>query len=142
MDPLKRPSIEAPHIVRLKSMPHAFGELVVAESGILPFEPRRTYFVRGIPAGARRGGHAHFKTSEAIMAFEGRFKVIVECVGRLPQSFILSDPREALLIPPLCWISLMDFSDGAAFLVVASEPYDEADYMRDRESFDKLARGA
>lgn len=136
---MNQPPCDEPRLIRLKSMPHAFGELVVAEAGILPFEPRRTYFVHGIPAQAKRGGHAHIKTREAIVALHGSFRAIVERVGRPPESFVLQDSREALLIPPLCWIALVDFSEGACFLVVASEPYDEADYIRDRASFEKLA---
>ena len=128
-------------IVPLQVMPHAFGELVVAEEGVLPFEVRRTYFVHGIPVGAQRGGHAHRRTREAVIALEGRFSVIAERRGEPRRVFRLSDPREALLVPPLCWITLNDFSAGASFLVVASEPYDEADYIREREIFEKLGSG-
>ena len=141
MDSLNRSPCDEPRLMQLKSMPHAFGELVVAEGGILPFEPRRTYFVHGIPAHAKRGGHAHIKTREALIALHGSFKATVERVGQRPEVFILQNPHEALLIPPLCWIELVDFSEGACFLVVASEPYDEADYIRARASFEKLACG-
>jgi hypothetical protein len=132
---------DEPRLIRLQNVPHVFGELLVAEAGVLPFEPRRTYFVHGIPAGATRGGHAHRRTREAIIALRGCFRVAVERAGQLPQVFRLSEPREALLVPPLCWVTLDEFSAGASFLVVASEPYDEADYIRDRAVFERPGQG-
>lgn len=131
---------DGPRVIRLKSVPHAFGELVVAEAGTLPFEPRRSYFVHGIPAVAQRGAHAHRQTREAIIALRGRFRVAVEMAGGPARHFRLENPAEALLVPPLCWITLDEFSEGASFLVVASAPYDEADYIRDRAEFDAIGR--
>ncbi|MCC6356420.1 MAG: FdtA/QdtA family cupin domain-containing protein [Verrucomicrobiae bacterium] len=132
---------EEPQLIRLRSVPHRFGELVVAEGGPLPFEPRRTYFVHGIPAGATRGGHAHRRTREAIIPLRGSFRVSVARPGGSAEVFRLSDPRAALLIPAHRWVVLDEFSDGASFLVVASEPYDEADYIRDRAAFEGLGAG-
>ncbi len=129
---------DAPRIVRLQAMPHAFGELVVAERGGLPFDPRRAYFVHGIPSGARRGGHAHRTTWEAIIPLRGEFRVTVELAGATKREFRLEDPAEALLVPALCWVDLDDFSEGASFLAVASAPYDEGDYIRDRGEFERL----
>jgi len=129
---------DAPRIVRLQAMPHAFGELVVAEKGGLPFEPRRAYFVHGIPTGARRGGHAHRTTWEAIIPLRGEFRVTVESACAKKAEFRLADPAEALLVPALCWVVLDHFSEGAIFLVAASAPYDEGDYVRDRGEFERL----
>ncbi len=139
MEPVSQTAPDDLRVIRLQSVPHAFGELLVAEAGILPFEPRRTYFVHGIPAGATRGAHAHRRTREAIIALRGSFRATVDRIGQSPRVFRLSEPREALLVPPLCWITLDEFSAGASFLVVASEPYDEADYIRDRATFEGLA---
>lgn len=139
METVRHEPLADPRVIRLQSVPHAMGELVVAESRLLPFEPRRTYFVRGIPAGATRGGHAHRRTREAIIPLAGNFRVVAEVTGCRPQIFRLADPREALLVPSFCWVTLDEFSAGASFLVVASEPYDEADYIRDRAVFDRLA---
>ena len=138
METVRREAANDPRVIRLQSVPDVFGELVVAEAGVLPFEPRRTYFVYGIPAAATRGGHAHRRTWEAIIALRGSFRVMAEVAGRTPQNFRLTDPREALIVPPGCWITLDEFSAGAIFLVVASGPYDEADYVRDRAAFKRL----
>lgn len=126
-------------LIRLHAVPHAYGELVVGERGALPFEPRRTYFVHGIPAGARRGGHAHRRCEEAIVAIRGSFRVTIEPAGSDPAPFSLSEPTQALYVPPACWITLGEFTGDAAFLVFASLPYAEADYIRDRGEFDRLA---
>jgi hypothetical protein len=135
---MRETTSDAPRIVRLQAMPHAFGELVVAEKGGLPFEPRRAYFVHGIPSGARRGGHAHRTTWEAIIPLRGEFRVTVEPAGAKRREFRLADPAEALLVPALCWVVLDHFSEGASFLVAASASYDEGDYIRDRGEFERL----
>jgi UDP-2-acetamido-3-amino-2,3-dideoxy-glucuronate N-acetyltransferase len=126
-------------LIRLHAVPHACGELVVGERGALPFEPRRSYFVHGIPDGARRGGHAHRRCEEAIVAIRGAFRVTVERPGDAPAEFALTEPTEALYVPPGCWLSLWAFTADAAFLVFASLPYSEADYIRDRGEFERLA---
>lgn len=141
METVRREPPDDPRVVRLQAVGHLFGELVVAEAGVLPFEPRRTYFVHGIPGGATRGGHAHRRTREAIIPLHGSFRVVAEIAGCPPWTFRLADPREALIVPPGCWIKLDEFSGGASFLVVASEPYDEADYVRDRATFERLGAG-
>lgn len=129
-----------PRLVTLPTREHRFGDLTFIDAGgPVPFEPRRVYFVRGIPEDAVRGGHAHRTNQELVVALEGSFDVKLESVTGRAFHFHLDDPRQGLWVPPLHWRVLQGYSPGAICLVVASEPYDEAEYVRDYGEF--LASG-
>lgn len=109
------------------------GNLSVAEN--LPFEIKRVYWLYGIQATATRGGHAHKNLRRIIVAMHGNFRLSVD---GLPT--VLYAPDEGVLVEPMQWVDLFDFSPDAAVMVLASAEYDEADYIRNREEFDLLKR--
>lgn len=111
------------------------GSLSFLEGGRdVPFDIRRVYYLHDVPYGAERGGHAHLQLQQAIIALSGSF-VVRAHDGLSWSEDLVSDPTEALLIPPMTWRELVGFTSGAVCVVLASEPYDESDYIRDFEDF-------
>ena len=131
----------APALIQIPGRDDDRGSLLSVEWGEqLPFEPKRFYFVRNARPDVRRGGHAHWKEQEVILALAGGFTITAD-TGSERFEYRL-EPSRALYIPTLIWHELYDFSDGAVCAVFASEPhYDEADYCRDYQEFLRLTDG-
>ena len=111
------------------------GNLTVAESmQHVPFDVRRVYWTYDVPEGERRGGHAHKQCSEVIIDVSGSFTVTLDN-GSEKKSFHLNHPWQGLLVETGIWRTLDDFSSGAVCLVIASELYDEDDYIYDYDEF-------
>lgn len=118
------------------------GNLAFAEGERhLPFPIARAYHVYGVPAGSRRGGHAHRRIEQVVFCLAGGFEVSVED-GSRRRSFSLADPRFGLYLPPMVWHDLTEFAEGSAYYVVSSGRYDEAEYIRDYEEFQELVERA
>jgi dTDP-4-dehydrorhamnose 3,5-epimerase-like enzyme len=100
----------------------------------IPFPIRRIYYLYDIPGGATRGGHSHKKLYQILVAASGSFTVVLDD-GTLRQSVTLNQPDQALLIVPGIWRELENFSSGSVCLCIASEKYDESDYLRDYDNF-------
>ncbi len=100
----------------------------------LPFEIERVYYLYDIPGGANRGGHAHWNLQQVIVSAMGSFSVEVDD-GSKRKSIRLNRAYYGLYIPPMIWRELIDFSSGGICLVFASKPYQEADYIRNYQSF-------
>lgn len=107
---------------------------VVENEATVPFEVKRTYYLYDVPGGESRGGHAHKALHQLIVAASGSFSVTLDD-GRIKRTFHLNRPYQGLLVVPGIWRTLDDFSSGAVCLVLASHPYDEADYIRDYREF-------
>ena len=113
------------------------GDLSVVENGKdVPFDVKRVYYLYDIPGGVERGGHAHKSLRQLIVAASGSFTVILDDGGE-KRSITLNRPYQGLLVVPGIWRELVDFSSGAICLVLASEKYDENDYIREYSSFQK-----
>lgn len=106
----------------------------------IPFDIKRVYYLYDVPGGESRGGHAHRKLEQFIIAASGSFDVIVHD-GLKQQRFYLNRSYYGLYIPTMTWRELDNFSSGSVSLVLASEPYDESDYIRDFDEFLALKRG-
>ena len=116
------------------------GNLTVAEQmRNVPFEVKRVYWTYDVPAGERRGGHAHKDCVEFIIAVSGSFTVTLDDGKGNRKDFHLNHPWQGLLVPTGIWRTLEDFSSGAVCLVLASELYDEDDYIYEYEDFLKYA---
>lgn len=123
------------HIIELPKHIDPRGNLTVAESmKDVPFDIKRTYWVYDVPGGESRGGHAHKECLEFLIAVGGSFTVTLDD-GTEKRAFHLNHPYQGLLIETGVWRTLDDFSSGAVCLVLASEPYDEEDYIRDYNDF-------
>lgn len=100
----------------------------------VPFDIERVYHLYDVPGGATRGGHAHRACEEVLIAMAGSFEVVVDD-GREKQRFRLNRSHLGLYLPKMIWRELVDFSSGAVCLVLASEYFEEADYIRDYDDF-------
>jgi len=111
------------------------GNLTVAQAHRdVPFAVKRAYWVYDVPAGECRGGHAHKLCKEVLIALSGSFHVTVDN-GEEQKTVLLNHPYQGLLIDTDVWRTLDDFSSGAVCLVLASEPFDEDDYIREYDDF-------
>lgn len=113
---------------------------VVENSKDVPFDVKRTYYLYDVPGGESRGGHAHKELSQLIVAASGSFTVTLDD-GNVRRTFNLNRPYQGLYIVPGIWRTLDDFSSGAVCLVLASERYIEADYIRNYNEFLKYKNG-
>lgn len=110
------------------------GNLAVIEKSVIPFKIERIYYLFDVPSGSYRGGHAHKKLSQFIIALSGSFEVVIKDEIRT-KKITLNSPSKGLLITPGIWRELENFSSGAVCLVVASDVYKEDDYVRDFNEF-------
>ncbi len=113
------------------------GYLSVVENGIdIPFDIKRVYYLYMVPEVAR-GAHAHKELQQLLIATSGSVEVIMDD-GENKKSFMLDRPWKGLLIPSGLWRDLENFSGGAVLMCLASEGYDEKDYIRDYDEFLKF----
>lgn len=121
-------------IITLPKITDPRGNLTVAEGNSLPFAIQRAYWVYDVPGGESRGGHAHKKLWQLLVAVSGSFTVTLDN-GLRKETFLLNHPWQALIIKNNTWRTLDDFSSGAVCLCLASDKYDEDDYIRDYDDY-------
>jgi oxalate decarboxylase/phosphoglucose isomerase-like protein (cupin superfamily) len=122
-------------IIDLPKIVDPRGNLTVAEQiDNVPFEIKRVYWVYDVPAGESRGGHAHKRLKQLIVAVSGSFHVTLDN-GHERATILLNHPWQGLLVDVNTWRTLDDFSSGAVCMVLASEHYDEDDYIYDYQEF-------
>lgn len=102
----------------------------------VPFNIKRIYYLYDIPGGEERGGHAHKELFQLIVAASGAFDVLLDD-GQNKKIVTLNRPDFGLIIVPGIWRELINFSSGAICLVLSSEIYSEADYIREYDDFNK-----
>jgi hypothetical protein len=100
----------------------------------VPFKIERVYYLYDVPSGSERAGHAHKTLRQLIIAASGSFSVHLED-GRKRETVYLNRSHRGLLMGPMVWRVIDDFSSGAVCLVLASSFFDEADYIRDHATF-------
>src|SRR5690606_18841881 len=110
------------------------GNIAVVENDVAPFEIKRVYYLFDVPSSASRGGHAHKNLQQLLIPLSGSFDVILKD-GKETQIVTLNKPDRGLLIRSNVWRELDNFSSGAVCLVLASEVFDEDDYIRDFDEF-------
>jgi dTDP-4-dehydrorhamnose 3,5-epimerase-like enzyme len=106
------------------------GNLAVIEKETVPFEIKRVYYLFDVPSGAERGGHAHINQKELLVALSGSFEVVMKD-GNSEKIVMLNRPDTGLLIPDGIWRELRNFSAGSVCLVLASDVFEEEDYIRE-----------
>ena len=126
-------------IINLPKITDPRGNLTVAEGmKDVPFSVARVCWVYDVPAGESRGGHAHRRCREFIVAVSGSFTVTLDD-GRERTTVLLNHPYQGLLVETGVWRTLDDYSSGAVCLVLASDPFCEEDYIRDYDDFKRYA---
>lgn len=111
------------------------GSLVVLESNKnLPFEVKRLYYIFDAKPDVPRGFHAHKELHQIAFCIKGKCKMLMDN-GMERQEVWIDQSNKGLLIPPLIWHEMHDFSDDCIMLVLASDYYDESDYIRRYDEF-------
>lgn len=123
-----------PQLLKIPTIKDPRGNLAIIEKEVLPFVIKRVYYLFDVPSDASRGGHAHKEQSQVLIALSGSFDVVLQTKNST-QIFTLNKPDQGLLIPPGVWREMENFSSGAVCLVLASDFFDEADYIRDFDEF-------
>lgn len=122
-------------IIELPKITDPRGNLTVAEANKnVPFDIKRTYWVYDVPGGECRGGHAHKQCLEFIVAVSGSFHVTLDN-GKEKTTYLLNHPWQGLLVDTGVWRTLDDFSSGAVCMVLASEKFEEEDYIREYDDY-------
>lgn len=116
------------------------GRLVAIEAGTsVPFEIRRVYYLYGLDTTSRRGFHAHKKLQQVAICLHGSCRFLLDD-GHTKEEVLLDQPNRGLLIRSFLWREMFEFSEGCVLVVLASELYDEGDYVRDYKEFASAAR--
>lgn len=111
------------------------GSLVALEgNNTVPFDIKRVYYIFGTQTGISRGFHAHKNLKQVAVCVTGKCRMIIDN-GKERVETWLDSPTKGLLINDLVWREMHDFSDDCVLLVLASEHYDEADYIRNYDKF-------
>lgn len=105
----------------------------------LPFDLKRIYYIYGVPKEERRGYHSHSDLEQILIAVSGSVKILVK-TPKEEEEVLLDDPSKGLYIGPMIWREMFDFSEDAVLLVLASHEYDENDYIRDYEKYEKMVK--
>ena len=121
-------------ILNIPKIENSLGNIAVIENDVIPFEIKRVYYLYDIPSSAIRGGHAHKDLQQVLIAISGSFDVVLKD-GTSVRTVTLNKPDKGLLIKYNIWRELENFSSGAVCLVLASDVFHEADYIRDYDEF-------
>lgn len=117
------------------------GNLTFIQQGHgLPFEPKRVFWTFNVPSGESRGGHAYRKQMELIVAINGSFDVCITRPDGTEERFFMNRGDQGLLLPPLTWRSMENFSTNAMGLHLSDSSFDEGDYIRDFDQFKAESR--
>ena len=114
------------HIIDLQTFTDKRGNLTVIEK-MIPFDIRRIFYIYGVDD-SRRGGHRHHKTIQAAICLRGSCK-IYNNNGEVEETFSLDEPSKCLLLETADWHEMFEFTPDAILMVLASEYYDQADYI-------------
>jgi hypothetical protein len=130
-------------LVNFRKIPDRRGNLTpVEESEDVPFSIRRAYWIYDVPGGAARGGHAYRTLEELFIALSGSFDLTVDDGRGSTMRQTLNRSYYGVYVPAMIWRRLEYFSTNAVCLILASTPYDAADYVRDYEEFRELRKAA
>lgn len=125
------------NVIELNKIENRAGNITIIENGKhLPFDTKRIYYLYDVPGGAERGGHAHKNLWQLIVAASGSFDVILDD-GINKKIINLNRSYFGLMVVPGIWREIVNFSSGAICLVLASQKYDERDYIREYADFIK-----
>lgn len=114
------------------------GYISVAERENLPFEVKRIYWTYFTPESVIRGGHAHLRLEQILVAVSGKIIVTTQMPGQEEERFILETADKGIYIPRYCWRT-MQYTHNAVQMCIANMAYEVSDYIRDYEEFKKLS---
>ncbi|GAL57497.1 putative isomerase [Pseudescherichia vulneris NBRC 102420] len=116
------------------------GALVVIEQGKdVPIEIKRVYYMFDTTSGVRRGFHAHKKLTQIAIPVKGSCKFLLDD-GSQVEHVLLDSPTIALIIEPMVWHEMYEYSEDCVLMVLADDYYDENDYIRDYDTFKRMSK--
>jgi dTDP-4-dehydrorhamnose 3,5-epimerase-like enzyme len=115
------------------------GLIALEENKNVPFNVKRVYYLFDTKSGVRRGLHAHRSLRQLVIAVRGSCHFVLDN-GQQRAELILNDPAQGLLVEPMMWREMYDFSEDCVLMVLADQLYDPADYIRDYDGFLQLSR--
>ena len=118
--------------------PEGMGSLSFVEKEIIPFSIKRVYYLYDVPFNGERGGHAHKDLFQVLIALNGSFELLLDD-GSNTKKILLDSPNIGLYIPNGIWREMNNFSKNSVCLVLASEDYDENDYVRNYQDFKEMS---
>lgn len=122
-------------VIELPKIENRAGNITPVHNNVnIPFEVKRVFYSYDIPGGEARGAHAHKECHQFLIAASGSFEVVLDD-GKNKRTVLLNRPYIGLHIPPGVWAAEQSFSSGSICFVLASEVYEEEDYIRDYEEF-------
>ncbi len=125
-------------LLRFPEVVEPRGALVWAQaSDVLPFTPRRFFFIHRVPEDVVRGAHAHHELHEVLVAVAGEVTLELDD-GCEHATVVLDDPTRGLYLPPLVWRTQRRYAPGSMLLALASHDFDPDDYVRDHAEFLRL----
>lgn len=105
----------------------------------IPFDIKRVYYIYGTQEGVARGFHAHKELQQVAICLKGSCRFVMDNSAE-KSDVILNSPSQGLLIDTMQWHEMYDFSSDCILLVLASDTYDEADYIRNYDEFLNFAK--
>jgi len=131
----KRTTVNDAKILNLSRIDLESGALTAINSdNEVPFSIKRVYYLYDVPNKSDRGAHAHKELRQLVVAASGSFEIELYD-GVKAKTFIIRQPDEGLFIPAGLWRDLRNFSGGGICMVLASDIYNESDYIRDKGSY-------
>jgi hypothetical protein len=128
-------SIADCRVINLPKIYNRAGNITPVEGNVhVPFPVERIYYIYDIPGGESRGGHAHKELESLIIAISGSFDITIND-GKSVNKFHMNRPYFGLNIKPGIWREISDFSSGAICFVLASQKYNEHDYIRNYDEY-------
>ena len=124
-------------ILTFKPLGNERGSLVALEGNkSVPFDIKRVYYIFGAEEGVSRGFHAHKELRQLAVCVSGSCRFMLDN-GKDKKSIVLKNPDKGLLIGNMIWREMYDFSSDCVLMVLASDYYEESDYVRDYQEFIK-----
>ncbi len=122
-------------LVSFQTLGDERGSLIAIEKGYnVPFDIKRVYYIFDTKKGVQRGFHAHKNLEQIAIAVKGSCSFVLDD-GNQREEKILDNPNQGLYIEGLIWREMKNFSEDCVLVVLASEHYDESDYIRDYNKF-------
>ena len=125
-------------LVELNKKGDARGALVVVEQNKdIPIEIKRVYYMFDTASDVRRGFHAHKKLTQIAIPVKGSCRFLLDD-GKSVEHVLLESPTTGLVIEPMVWHEMYDYSDDCVLMVLADDYYDESDYIRSYDDFKQM----
>lgn len=122
-------------LIKLKDIQDKYGHLTPIEGNVdIPFSIKRVYYITDVEQGVTRGFHSHRKLHQVLICLNGSVKIRIKNPSE-EEIVELNNPSIGLYIGPYVWREMFDFSEGSVLLVLASEYYDENDYIRNYDFY-------